>query len=41
MADEDDLCRIREGDYRIICTIRGKEFNVLVVKIGDRKKIDR
>jgi mRNA interferase RelE/StbE len=37
LAGEDDLYRIREGDYRIIYTIRDKELIVLVVKIGDRK----
>lgn len=35
------LYRIREGDYRIIYTIRDKELIVLVVKIGDRKEIYR
>ena len=41
LADADDLYRIREGDYRIIYTIRDKELIVLVVKIGDRKEIYR
>ena len=41
MAGEDDLYRIREGDYRIIYTIRDKELIVLVVKVGDRKEIYR
>ena len=41
LAGEDDLYRIREGDYRIIYTIRDKELVVLVVKIGDRKEIYR
>lgn len=41
LAGEDDLYRIREGDYRIIYTIRDKELIVLVVKIGDRKEIYR
>jgi mRNA interferase RelE/StbE len=41
LAGEDDLYRIREGDYRIIYMIRDKELIVLVVKIGDRKKIYR
>lgn len=38
LAGEEDLYRIREGDYRIIYTIQGKE---LVVKIGDRKEVYR
>lgn len=41
LASEDDLYRIREGDDRIIYTIRDKELIVLVVKIGDRKEIYR
>lgn len=41
LAGEDDLYRIREGDYRIIYTIRDKEMIVLVVKIGDRKEVYR
>ena len=41
LAGEDDLYRIREGDYRIIYTIRDKELLVLVVKIGDRKEVYR
>ena len=36
-----DLHRIREGDYRIIYTIQGKELIVLVVKIGNRKDVSR
>ena len=41
LAGENDLYRIREGDYRIIYTIEDKELIVLVVKIGDRKEIYR
>jgi len=41
LAGEDNLYRIREGDYRIIYTIDEKELIVLVVKIGDRKEIYR
>ena len=41
LAGEDDLYRIREGDYRIIYTIRDKELIVLIVKIGDRKEVYR
>jgi len=39
LAGEDNLYRIREGDYRIIYTIADKQLIVLVVKIGDRKEI--
>ncbi len=41
LAGEEDLYRIREGDYRIIYTIRDKELIVLVVKIGNRKDVYR
>lgn len=41
LAGEEDLYRIREGDYRIIYTIQDKQLTVLVVKIGDRKEIYR
>ena len=41
LASEDGLYRIREGDHRIIYTIRNKEPIVLVVKIGDWKEVYR
>ena len=41
LGGEDDLYRIREGDYRIIYTVQDKELIVLVVKIGDRKEVYR
>lgn len=41
LAGEDDLYRIREGDYRIIYMIRDKELVVLVVKGGDRNEVYR
>jgi len=41
LAGEENLFRVREGDYRIIYTIEDKELIVLVVKIGDRKEIYR
>ena len=37
----EDLYRIREGDYRIIYTIRDKELIILVVKIGHRREVYR
>lgn len=39
LAGEEDLYRVREGDYRIIYKIQDKELIVLVVKIGDRKEV--
>jgi mRNA interferase RelE/StbE len=41
LAGEDNLYRVREGEYRIIYTIRDKELIVLVVKIGHRKEVYR
>ncbi|HMS85755.1 MAG TPA: type II toxin-antitoxin system RelE/ParE family toxin [Nitrospira sp.] len=41
LTGEDDLYRIREGDYRVIYTIQDKELIVLVVKIGNRKEVYR
>jgi mRNA interferase RelE/StbE len=41
LTGEEDLYRIREGDYRIIYTIQDKELIVLVVKIGNRKEVYR
>lgn len=41
LAGDEDLYRIREGDHRILYTIRDKELIVLVVKIGARKEIYR
>jgi len=41
LAGEDDLYRIREGDYRIIYMIQDKKLIVLVLKIGDRKEVYR
>jgi mRNA interferase RelE/StbE len=41
LSGEDDLYRIREGDYRIIYAIQDKELIVLVVKIRDRKEVYR
>lgn len=37
----EDLYRIREGDYRIIYTIRDKALIILVVKIGHRREVYR
>ena len=41
LVGDDNLYRIREGDYRIIYTIEDRKLVVLVVKIGDRKEIYR
>ncbi len=36
-----DLWKYRVGDYRIISSIEDATLTILVVKIGDRKKIYR
>ena len=35
------LCRVREGDYRIIYTIEDDRLIVLVVRIGHRSEVYR
>jgi mRNA interferase RelE/StbE len=39
LKGEDDLYRIRVGDYRIIYQIQDKALVILVIKIGDRKQV--
>jgi len=41
LTGDDNLYRIREGDYRIIYSIQDKELIVLTVKIDDRKEVYR
>lgn len=41
LEGEDELYRIRVGDYRVIYQVQDKALIVLVVKIGDRKEIYR
>lgn len=41
LAREDDLFRIRAGDYRVIYTIRDRELLILVVRIGHRREVYR
>ena len=36
---EEDLCRIRSGDYRIIYKVRNKEVLILVLRIAHRKEV--
>jgi mRNA interferase RelE/StbE len=39
LSGEDDLYRIRVGDYRVIYSIQDNRLLVLVVKIGHRRDI--
>jgi len=41
MQGEDELYRVRVGDYRIIYQIQDKRLIVLVVQIGHRRQIYR
>ena len=41
LKGEDELYRIRAGDYRIIYQIQDNALIVLVVSLGDRKEIYR
>ncbi len=41
LAGEDNVYRIRQGDYRIIYEVEGKKLIVLVLKIGHRRDIYR
>jgi mRNA interferase RelE/StbE len=41
LTGQENLYRIREGDYRIVYEIRDAVLVVVVVAIGDRKEIYR
>lgn len=41
LAGEDDLWRVRVGDYRIVYQVHDDRLIVLVVRIGDRKDVYR
>jgi len=41
LSGEQNLYRIRAGDYRIIYQIRDKELVVLVLKLGHRRDVYR
>lgn len=41
LAGYEDRYRIREGDYRIVYTIRDTTLIVLIVRVGHRKDIYR
>jgi mRNA interferase RelE/StbE len=36
-----ELYRIRQGNYRIVCSIQDNELTVWMVKAGHRKDVDR
>ncbi len=39
LKGEDDLYRIRVGDFRVIYQVKDNALIVLIVKIGDRKEV--
>ena len=39
LEGEDDIYRIRQGDYRILYSVFEKKLIVLILKIGHRKEI--
>lgn len=41
LEGQDNIYRIRVGDYRIIYQVQDKALIVLVIKIGDRKEVYR
>lgn len=41
LQGQDNLLRVRVGDYRIIYTVHDRELLVLVIRIGDRKEVYR
>ena len=41
LSGEENLYRVRVGDYRIIYQVRDRELVVLVLKIGHRREIYR
>ncbi len=41
LSGEDDLYRIREGEYRIIYQIQDRQLLILVVHIGHRRDVYR
>ncbi|MFQ5853575.1 MAG: type II toxin-antitoxin system RelE/ParE family toxin [Candidatus Binatia bacterium] len=41
LAGEEDIYRLRVGDYRIIYEIREKSLLILVVRIGHRSEVYR
>lgn len=41
LSGEENIYRVRSGDYRIIYTIEDKILHVLVLKVGHRKEVCR
>jgi mRNA interferase RelE/StbE len=41
LQGEDELYRIRVGDYRVIYAVRDEELIVLVLRVGHRREVYR
>jgi mRNA interferase RelE/StbE len=41
IAGEDELYRLRVGEYRILYQVKGKLLLILVLGVGHRREIDR
>jgi len=41
LAGDDNLWRIRIGDYRVICEVHGDCLVVLVLRVANRKDVYR
>jgi mRNA interferase RelE/StbE len=39
LVSEDNLCRVRVGEYRAVYQIRDRELIVLIVKVGHRREV--
>jgi mRNA interferase RelE/StbE len=41
LQGEENLCRVRMGDYRIVYQVESKALVVLVVRVGHRREVYR
>ena len=41
LEGEDDICRLRIGDYRVLYEVHDTRLLVLVVKVGHRREVYR
>jgi mRNA interferase RelE/StbE len=41
LEEEDDIYRVRQGDYRILYSVFEKKLIVLILKVGHRREIYR
>ena len=41
LAGEDDVYRVRVGDYRIVYEIVDRQLLILVVRVGHRREVNR